>query len=143
LAPLGAWVAVTGKFDVPGLLLAGAVAAWISAFDIIYACQDVDFDRQEGIHSIPARFGIAGGLWISRVLDVLTVVLFLLIPHYVSLGTFYYLGVMAVGVLLVYEHLLISPKDMSRIDIAFFKVNSIIAAIAFLFTFTDIGLKLI
>lgn len=143
LAPLGAWIAVTGRFDVPGLLLAGAVGAWIAAFDIIYACQDIDFDRREGLRSIPSRFGIANGLWISRALDALTIVLFLLIPLYVSLGTFYYVGVLAVAVLLVYEHLIISPKDMSRIDVAFFKVNSIIATVAFLFTFTDIGLRLL
>lgn len=143
LAPLGAWIAVTGRFDIPGLLLAGAVAAWIAAFDIIYACQDVEFDTHEGLYSIPSRFGIAGGLWISRALDVLTIVLFLLIPLYVSLGAIYYVGIVAVAALLVYEHLIISPNDMSRIDIAFFKVNSIIATVAFLFTFTDIGLRLL
>lgn len=143
LAPLGAWIAVTGRFDVPGLLLAGAVGAWIAAFDIIYAAQDVDFDRAEGLYSIPSRFGIAGGLWISRLLDVLTIVLFLLLPLYVPLGVIYYIGVIAVAGLLVYEHLIISPRDMSRIDIAFFKVNSIVASVAFVFTFTDIGLKLL
>lgn len=143
LAPLGAWIAVTGSFDVPGILLAGAVAAWIAAFDIIYASQDVEFDRKEGLHSIPSRFGIAGGLWISRLLDVLTVILFLLIPQFVSLGIFYYIGVVAVALLLIYEHRIISPQDMSKIDIAFFKVNSIIATVAFVFTLTDIGLQLI
>lgn len=143
LAPLGAWIAVTGSFDVPGILLAGAVAAWIAAFDIIYASQDVEFDRKEGLHSIPSRFGIAGGLWISRLLDVLTVILFLLIPQFVSLGIFYYIGVAAVALLLIYEHRIISPQDMSKIDIAFFKVNSIIATVAFVFTLTDIGLQLI
>lgn len=143
LAPLGAWIAVTGRFDMPGILLAGAVAAWIAAFDIIYASQDVEFDRKEGLYSIPSRFGIARGLWISRLLDMLTVVLFLLIPQFVSLGAVYYIGVAAVALLLVYEHMIISPKDMSKIDIAFFKVNSIIATVAFIFTLTDIGLQLI
>ncbi|GAX90317.1 UbiA-like polyprenyltransferase [Effusibacillus lacus] len=143
LAPLGAWIAVTGSFDLPGLLLAGAVAAWIAAFDIIYACQDVDFDLREGLHSIPSRFGIAGGLWISRILDVATIVLFLLIPLYVQLGWIYLIGVAVVAVLLVYEHLIISSHDMSRIDIAFFKVNSIVATVAFVFTFTDIAWRLV
>jgi 4-hydroxybenzoate polyprenyltransferase len=143
LAPLGAWIAVTGYFDLPGILLAAAVAAWIAAFDIIYASQDVEFDRKEGLHSIPSRFGIAGGLWISRLLDVLTVVLFLLIPQFVSLGIMYYIGVAAVALLLIYEHRIISPQDMSKIDIAFFKVNSIIATVAFVFTLTDIGLQLL
>lgn len=142
LAPLGAWIAVTGRFDAPGLILAGAVAAWIAAFDIIYACQDVEFDRNEGLHSIPSRFGVAGGLWLSRILDVVTIVLFLMLPHYVDLGLIYYVGVTAVACLLVYEHMIISPKDMSRIDLAFFKVNSVVATVAFLFTFTDIGIKL-
>lgn len=143
LAPLGAWIAVTGRFDMPGILLGGAVAVWIAAFDIIYASQDVEFDRKEGLCSIPSRFGIARGLWISRLLDMLTVVLFLLIPQFVSLGVIYYIGIAAVALLLVYEHMIISPNDMSKINIAFFKVNSIIATVAFIFTLTDIGLQLI
>lgn len=141
-APLGGWLAVTGHFDVPGLLLAGAVAVWIAAFDIIYACQDVDFDREHGLYSIPSRFGITAGLWISRLMHIATIVLFALVPLYVHLGIFYWIGVAAVACLLWYEHRIISPKDMSKIDIAFFTVNSYVASVAFVFTFADIGIKL-
>jgi 4-hydroxybenzoate polyprenyltransferase len=141
-APLGGWLAVTGHFDTPALLLAGAVAVWIAAFDIIYACQDVEFDRAHGLHSIPSRFGIAGGLWISRIMHISTIVLFSLVPLYVHLGIFYWIGVAGVACLLWYEHRIISPKDMSKIDIAFFTVNSYVASVAFVFTFADIGIKL-
>lgn len=142
LAPLGGWIAVTGRFDAPALLLGTAVAVWIAAFDIIYACQDVEFDRANRLHSIPSRFGIRGGLWISRCLHIATVVLFALVPLYVDLGIFYWIGVAGVAVLLFIEHRLISPKDMSKIDLAFFTVNSYVASVAFIFTLTDIGIKL-
>lgn len=139
LAPLGAWIAITGSFGMPGILLGLAVAAWIAGFDIIYGCQDVDFDRKEGVHSIPARFGIGRGLWISRGLDVLTIVFLLLIPFYIHLGVLYYVGVALVAVLLVIEHRLISPTNLSNINIAFFTVNSYVAMTIFVFTLGDIA----
>ncbi|MGB8957172.1 MAG: UbiA-like polyprenyltransferase [Tumebacillaceae bacterium] len=141
-APLGGWLAVTGHFDLPAILLGLAVAIWIAAFDIIYACQDVEFDRKNGLHSIPSRFGIAGGLMISRIMHISTIILFALVPLYVDLGLFYWLGVLGVALLLWYEHRIISPNDMSKIDIAFFTVNSYVASVAFIFTFADIGFKL-
>lgn len=142
LAPLGGWIAVTGRFDTPALLLGGAVAVWIAAFDIIYACQDVEFDRKHGLNSIPSRFGIANALRISRLMHVLTIVLFALVPLFVDLGMLYWIGVAVVAMLLWYEHRIISPHDMSRIDVAFFTVNSYVASVAFVFTLGDIGLKL-
>jgi 4-hydroxybenzoate polyprenyltransferase len=138
LAPLGGWIAVTGAFAWPAVVLAAAVAAWIAGFDLIYACQDVEFDRAHRIYSIPARFGISAGLWVSRVLDMITILLLLLLPRWVSLGPLYYLGVAAVAGLLFYEHRIISPSDMSRIDVAFFKVNSYVASVAFVFTLLDV-----
>ncbi|TCP54559.1 4-hydroxybenzoate polyprenyltransferase [Tumebacillus sp. BK434] len=141
-APLGGWIAVTGSFDMPSLLLAGAVAVWIAAFDIIYACQDVEFDKKNGLHSIPVRFGIAGGLRLSRMMHILTIVLFALVPLYVDLGIVYWIGVAAVAGLLWYEHRIISPNDMSRIDLAFFTVNSYVASVAFVFTLADIAISL-
>lgn len=141
-APLGGWIAVTGSFDIPALLLAGAVGVWIAAFDIIYACQDVEFDRANGLHSIPSRFGIANGLRLSRLMHILTIVLFALVPLFVDLGILYWIGVAAVAGLLWYEHRIISPHDMSRIDVAFFTVNSYVASVAFVFTFADIGLQI-
>ncbi|KEO85203.1 UbiA-like polyprenyltransferase [Tumebacillus flagellatus] len=142
LAPLGGWIAVTGRFDAPALLLGAAVAVWIAAFDIIYACQDVEFDRANKIHSIPARFGIRNGLWISRIMHIATIVLFALVPLYVNLGSLYWIGVGAVAGLLYFEHRIISPQDMSKIHIAFFKVNSYVASVAFVFTLGDIAIKL-
>jgi 4-hydroxybenzoate polyprenyltransferase len=141
-APLGGWLAVTGRFDTPAILLALAVAVWIAAFDIIYACQDVEFDRKNGLHSIPSRFGIAGGLRLSRLMHISTIILFALVPLYVDLGILYWIGVAGVAGLLWFEHRIISPNDMSKIDLAFFKVNSYVASVAFVFTFADIGLKL-
>jgi 4-hydroxybenzoate polyprenyltransferase len=142
LAPLGAWIAVTGRFDLPGIVLAAAVAVWIAGFDIIYACMDVDFDRKEGIYSIPAAFGIKNGLHISRFLHIATVFLFAILPFFLKLGTVYEIGVAIVALLLIIEHRLVSPKDMSKINTAFFTVNSVIASVAFLFTLTDISIHL-
>ncbi|MDI3327532.1 MAG: UbiA-like polyprenyltransferase [Alicyclobacillaceae bacterium] len=138
LAPLGGWIAVSGRWEWPAAVLAGAVGLWIAAFDIIYACQDVEFDRANGLHSIPARFGIRRGLWISRGLDALSVVLFLSLLWWIPLGWLYTVGILMVALLLVYEHRLVSPEDMSRIDQAFFTVNSYVALVAFAFTTGDV-----
>jgi 4-hydroxybenzoate polyprenyltransferase len=142
LAPLGGWIAVNGEFHPGAYLLAAAVAIWIAGFDIIYACQDVDFDRKNRVYSVPAVFGIRNGLLAARWMHVLTVVLFLSLPQFVTLGGLYYLGVLAVAVLLIFEHRLVSPDDMTRINTAFFTINSYIALAAFVFTFADVLLKL-
>jgi len=121
----------------PMVLLACAVAVWIAGFDIIYACQDVGFDRTHGLHSAPARFGIPAALRLSTALHVLMVALLVGLGLSLGLGWIYYLGVAATAGLLVYEHRLITPSDMSRIDVAFFNVNSYIAGVLFLFTLAD------
>lgn len=141
LAPLGGWIAVTGKFEPAAIVMAAAVGAWIAGFDIIYACQDVEVDRRIGIHSIPSKFGVRTALRVSRALHVLTVGLFLLLPVYVHLGILYMIGIAIVGVLLVVEHTIISPNDMSRIHTAFFTVNSYIASVAFVFTCMDVFMQ--
>jgi 4-hydroxybenzoate polyprenyltransferase len=138
LAPLGGWIAVTGNFDVPAFVLAGAVAAWIAGFDIIYACQDVEFDKKEGLYSIPARFGVRNALHISTALHIVTLLLFSILPLFAQLGVVYYVGIAIVAILLLIEHLIISPNDMSKIHTAFFTVNSYIALVAFAFTLADI-----
>ncbi|MBX6395530.1 MAG: UbiA family prenyltransferase [Alicyclobacillaceae bacterium] len=138
LAPLGGWIAVSGRFEWPAVLLAAAVAAWIAAFDIIYACQDVEFDRQNGLYSIPARFGIRRGLWISRALDAVSVALFLSLWLWIPLGWLYGVGIGMVALLLVYEHRLVSPEDMTHLHRAFFTVNSYVAMVAFVFTTGDV-----
>jgi 4-hydroxybenzoate polyprenyltransferase len=138
IAPAGGWLAVRPQFEPALLLLSAAVAVWIAGFDIIYACQDVDFDRAEGLHSIPARFGTTTALRVSSALHVAMIVLLAGLGLTLGLGPIYYAGVVATAALLIYEHRLVQPHDLSRIDIAFFKVNSYIAGVLFLFTLLDI-----
>jgi 4-hydroxybenzoate polyprenyltransferase len=137
IAPAGGWLGISPTFMLPMLLLAGAVAVWIAGFDIIYACQDVAFDRAHGLHSIPARFGIPAALRISTGLHALMVVLLIGLGWGLGLGWTYYLGVVATAGLLVVEHRIITPNDMSRINVAFFNVNSYIAGVLFIFTLLD------
>jgi 4-hydroxybenzoate polyprenyltransferase len=105
---------------------------WIAGFDLIYACQDVEFDRQHRLHSVPARFGIPAALATARACHALTVAAFALLGVMMGLGWLYWLGVAVVAGLLVYEHSLVSANDLSRLDIAFFNVNGYIAVILFL-----------
>jgi 4-hydroxybenzoate polyprenyltransferase len=120
------------------LLLASAVAIWIAGFDIIYACQDIAFDQQYGLHSIPAQFGIATALRIAQLCHALMIVALLTLGIVIGLGWLYYLGVIAAAGLLIYEHRLVSPQDMSRINVAFFTVNSYVASVLFIFTLADL-----
>jgi 4-hydroxybenzoate polyprenyltransferase len=131
IAAAGGWIAVRGTFDAPVFVLWFALTVWIAGFDLIYACQDVDFDRATELHSVPARFGIAAALHAARICHVLTVAAFALLGWLVGLGPLYWLGVLAVAGLFVYEHSLVSPTDLSRLDIAFFNVNGYIAVILF------------
>jgi 4-hydroxybenzoate polyprenyltransferase len=131
IAAAGAWVAVRGGFDPPVFVLWFALTVWIAGFDLIYACQDVEFDRAEGLHSVPARFGIAAALRVAKVCHVLTVAAFALLGAFMGLGVLYWVGVALVAGLLVYEHSLVSPTDLSRLDVAFFNVNGYIAVILF------------
>ena len=123
IAPMGAWIAVTGRVDLPPVLLGLAVLTWVAGFDIIYACQDVDFDRGAGLHSIPARLGVKGALRVSRALHVAAVVFLGLLYTTVPLHPHYFLGVGLVAALLAYEHSLVKEGDLSRVDAAFFTVN--------------------
>ncbi|ABZ84504.1 4-hydroxybenzoate polyprenyltransferase, putative [Heliomicrobium modesticaldum Ice1] len=137
-APMGAWIGVNASVDPTVVVLAFAVLFWSAGFDVIYACQDVDFDRAQGLYSIPARFGIARGLMISRLLHVLAPLLLVTVGLMLGLGTFYYVGVAISAGLLVYEHTLVSPHDLSRLDAAFFAMNGYISMTMFLFTLLDI-----
>lgn len=138
IAPAGGWLAVRPTFAPPLVLLVCAVAAWIAGFDIIYACQDVAFDRQNGLRSIPARFGIAAALRASTALHILMIALLIALGLATGRGWIYGLGVAATGLLLFYEHRLITPEDMSRIDVAFFTINSYVAGVLFIFTTLDL-----
>ncbi|MBI1950279.1 MAG: 4-hydroxybenzoate octaprenyltransferase [Acidobacteria bacterium] len=123
LAPLGAWIAVRGTIDAAPLVLAAAVTLWVAGFDIIYACQDVEFDRQNGLHSAPRLLGVARALRLSSALHLLTVLLLLLVPLLLPLGWPYLAGVAGTAALLAYEHRLVRPDDLSRVNHAFFTVN--------------------
>ena len=126
IAPIGAWVAVTGGLGAAPLMLGAAVAAWVAGFDILYSCQDVDFDRRAGLHSVPARFGVPWALAIARALHVLTVVLLVAMRLVTPLGGPWLAGVAVVAALLAWEHRLVRADDLSRIDQAFFTVNALV-----------------
>ena len=132
IAAAGGWIAVRAAFAPPVYVLWFALTVWIAGFDLIYACQDVDFDRRHRLHSVPARFGIPAALATARACHVVTVAAFALLGVMMGLGWLYWLGVAAVAGLLVYEHSLVSPTDLSRLDVAFFNVNGYIAVILFL-----------
>src|SRR6185503_18960752 len=123
IAPVGAWLAVRGRFEATPVLLALAVLCWVAGFDTIYSCQDVDFDRREGLRSIPARLGIGRALTVARMLHVAAVMLLAALYTRAPFHPVYLAGVAAVASLLVYEHSLVSADDLSRVDAAFFTVN--------------------
>ena len=140
IAPVGAWLAVRGRFDVAPVVLALAVLCWVAGFDTIYACQDVDFDRREGLRSLPALLGIRRALTVARILHVAAVVLLAALYTRVPLHPIYLAGVAGVAALLVYEHSLVSADDLSRVDAAFFAVNGWIS-VGYL-AFTVLALRL-
>jgi 4-hydroxybenzoate polyprenyltransferase len=136
-APIGAWIALRGDIAWPVLALGLAVLFWVAGFDIFYALQDLDFDRSKGLYSMPARFGIARSLWIVRLFHILMVLLLLSLVFVQGLGLIYLFGVFVVGALLVYEHQLVKPEDLSQLDAAFFNMNGYISVTIFLFTLVD------
>src|SRR5215831_5535338 len=129
LAPLGAWLAVSGDADPAPFMLWGAVALWIGGFDVIYATTDVDFDRREGLKSLPARFGIAPALMVTRVAHLLAVSLLIAVGVTLGLGPLYYLGLAVVAALLGYENSIVHPDDLSRVNVAFFTLNGVISVV--------------
>ena len=141
LAPLGAWIAVRGSAGAAPLVLAAAVASWVAGFDVIYSCQDIEFDRHEGLHSAPGRFGIARALNLSSGLHLLTVALLLCVPLVLPLGWIYFAGVAATAALLVYEHRLVRPDDFSRVNQAFFTVNGCVSFLIFAATAIDLAAR--
>ena len=128
-AAAGAWIAVRGTMEAPAWLLWLAVTVWIAGFDLLYACQDVEFDRRAGLHAVPARFGIPAALALARVCHVLTALALAAVGVTMHLGIAYWVGWLVVTGLLVYEHSLVSADDLSRLDMAFFNVNGYIALV--------------
>jgi 4-hydroxybenzoate polyprenyltransferase len=136
VAPVGAWIAIRGSLEAAPVVLGLAVLAWVAGFDIIYACQDVDFDRREGLHSIPARLGLRKALIVSRLFHAVAVALLLALYAIASLHPVYLAGVAAVAGLLAHEHSLVRHDDLSRVDAAFFAVNGWISVGYFTTTLT-------
>ncbi len=136
LAPLGAWIAVVGELALPPLILTAVVALWVAGFDIIYATQDVEFDRKERIHAIPAKFGIKTAL--AKAFHLITIILLAVLPCFLPLGFVYYLGVAAAAGLILYEHNIVSPENLSRVKIASYHVNELIGITVLFFTLIDL-----
>lgn len=140
VAPVGAWIAIRGGLEPTPLVLALAVLTWVAGFDIIYACQDAEFDRREGLRSIPARLGVRGALVVSRLLHAGTVVLLASLYRLTPLHPVYLAGVGAVALLLAYEHSLVRHDDLSRVDAAFFTINGWISVLYLGFVVTAVTL---
>ena len=127
LSPIAAWIAVRDEFALPPSLLAAVIFFWVGGFDIIYACQDAEFDRKQRLNSIPARFGVRSALRIALLSHVVTIAMLLLLWKMAGLGIVFLIGVVAIAGLLFYEHWLVRPDDLQRINVAFFNVNAIIS----------------
>ena len=139
LAPMGGWVAVTGELPLEAWLLGGAVACWVAGFDLFYALLDLEVDRREGLHSVATKFGERGVFWGARVLHALTVALLAAAGVSLDAGVFYWLGVATVGGLLVYEHSLVRPGELRRLDTAFFTMNGVISVAFFGFVLLEVA----
>lgn len=138
LAPVGAYLAVTGEFNIVPVFYGLAVLTWVSGFDIIYALQDEDFDREHNLNSIPANLGGVKALKISVLLHVLSFVFVVLPVFYIQVGIFYYIGVLLYGGLLVYQHRIVSPTDLSKVDRAFMTTNGIASVVFAVFFLLDV-----
>ena len=137
LAPVGAWVAITGHLPWPAWALGASVALWVAGFDLFYSLFDLEFDREHGLHSFATRFGERRLFWGARLAHAATVALLAAVGFGLHLGTLYWLGVAAVAALLAYEHALVRPGDLRRLNAAFFTMNGIISVVFFGFVLAE------
>ena len=137
LAPVGAWIAITGRLPWEAWALGAAVAVWVAGFDLFYSLFDRGFDVEQGLHSVAVRFGVPGAFWGARLMHAATVVLLVAVGLGLRLGLLYWLGVAAVALLLAYEHSLVRPGDLRRLDAAFFTVNGVISVVFFGFVLAE------
>jgi 4-hydroxybenzoate polyprenyltransferase len=137
MAPAAAWIAVRGSLNPRILLLTAAVTFWGGGFDVLYACQDYDFDRQSGLHSIPRYCGVGKSLWIARGFHIMMLLLLISLIGVFGLGKLAVAGVAAVALLLAYEHSLVSAHDLSKLNAAFFTMNGVISVVFFIFLAAD------
>ncbi len=138
IAPSAAWIAVQGSLDPRILILTVAVTLWVGGFDILYACQDYEFDREYRLHSIPQAFGIVKALLMARLLHFQVIILLAALIVVFNLGLLAFVGLFAVSVLLAYEHSLVRPNDLSKLNAAFFTMNGVIAVVFFVFIAADL-----
>jgi 4-hydroxybenzoate polyprenyltransferase len=134
LAPLGAWIAIKGTFNLDILPLCLAVMFWVAGFDTLYGLQDMDFDKTQGLYSIPSVFGVKTSLWIARLFHVITVGLLFSLFSIFQLTGIYLVGIMIAAGLMLYEHSLVKSDDLSKLDMAFFNMNGYISITVFVFT---------
>lgn len=141
IAPSAAWIAVRGTLDPRIIVLSGAVLLWVGGFDVLYACQDFEHDRKAGLNSVPQAFGVRAAFWIARVMHIGMLLMLCWLVALFGLGKIAMAGIVVVALLLLYEHSIISPKDMRRMNAAFFTLNGIISVLFFGFVVTDILLR--
>jgi 4-hydroxybenzoate polyprenyltransferase len=137
-APVGAWVAIRGTIDPPALVLGGVVLFWVAGFDILYALQDLEFDRQAGLHSIPVALGVKGSLVAARLFHVTMIALFFILFNLMHLGPFFLIGILVATAMLLYEHWLLKDGNLDKLDAAFFNMNGYISVAILLFTAADV-----
>jgi 4-hydroxybenzoate polyprenyltransferase len=137
MIPAGVWIAVHNELPVQALLLGLGAGFWVVGFDIIYASQDIDVDRQQGLHSMPADLGVAPALWISRLFHAAFVAALYVVGALVDAGALFYIGVTLSGALLVYEHRLVTPEDLTKVNAAFFTVNGVMSVVLFVLVAAD------
>jgi 4-hydroxybenzoate polyprenyltransferase len=138
MAPSAAWIAVRGSYDVRILVLTVAVLLWVAGFDILYACQDFEHDRATGLNSVPQAFGLTAAFWIARAMHVGMLSMLLWLVRLFGLGPLAYAGVGTVAALLLYEHSIVSPRDLRRMNAAFFTLNGLISIAFFAFFAADV-----
>ena len=141
IAPSAAWIAVRGSLDLRILLLTAAVTFWVGGFDVLYACQDFDFDRDAGLHSIPRYVGIRRALWVARAFHMIMLALLIALLWSFGLGKLAIVGVAVVAALLAYEHSLVTPDDLSKLNAAFFTMNGVISVLFLVFVAGDLLLR--
>ncbi len=139
-APIGAWVALKGTIELPAIVLGLIVLFWVAGFDILYALQDLDHDREAGLHSIPVALGVDGSLWLARLFHLATVIFLIWLIYLLDLGSWFWLGTAAMTTMLLYEHWLLRAGDLTRLDAAFFTMNGYISLTFLAATAADIFL---
>jgi 4-hydroxybenzoate polyprenyltransferase len=137
-APIGAWVAIRGTIDTPALVLGGVVLFWVAGFDILYALQDLEFDRSAGLHSIPVLLGVNGSIRTARIFHTIMISLLFSLYNFMHLGTLFLCGILAATAMLIYEHWLLRNGDLKKLDAAFFNMNGYISVALLLFTAADV-----